>query len=1013
MLRSDFMKINTHNKFKGAPFWAWNTHMTEEKLASSIDVMARMGMGGFFIHPRFGLCNEYLGEEYIYLVTTAVKKAKELNMYAWLYDEDCWPSGFAGGKVTDKAEHRAKRLLISPNVYCDDNKELLATFDIVFNKKGEMLSFEFAGDKSTAGILYYAYKVTAEDDPWYNNQSYSDILSEKTTERFIDLTHEVYKKALGSEFGKTIPGIFTDEPHFEKKRLSTYDVGDAHLAWTDDFDEKFKERFGKSILPLIPELFWNNAYGNSDVRYLYHRLTSDLFYESFIKPVSEWCRKNNLMLTGHLCGEDSLLSQTECNGDAMLAYTCFDIPGFDILCGRIELTTANQVRSVANQYGRKQISSELYGVTGWACDFRDYKFQGDWQTAFGVSVRAHHLAWESMKGEGKRDYPASINYQSPWYEDFSFVENHYSRINSLLEGSINIIRVAVVSPLESFWLHYGCRTNNEEAARQIENNYENVTKWLLTSMINFDFLSESVLEKSDISIGDSLTVGEANYEVIIVPGCETLRANTVNILSEFVKQGGNVIFMGKLPNMVDAKISRDISKMFSNCSLIPFYRSELMDALADTREIFLKNKNSGTDCENFICSYRMREECRWLFLAHIAHNADSWQDRAYYKALSGKEDIIIKIKGAYTPVLYNTVNATVNKIPYYVKDGYTYIDYTIHAYESLLIKLEKYTVEEFKYNDTKITTLCEVAIPHSVKYVLSDENVFLLDRAEFSLDGSGFERETDILRIDKLIRCRLGMFEDYWIQPYAKPADTQKHYVELMFQFESRMDVTDSFLALENAENAEIIFNGDVIKCLPCGYYADKEIKKIHLGKIKYGNNILKIKLPFGERTNLENCYVLGDFGVKVNGCEKVIIPREEKLTFSSVTNQSLAFYSGNITYKIPITTNGEDIFIHLNNYRGAAIKVRADGKDCGYIVYPPYDLRICDIEKGTHVLEFVLLGNRANTFGPLHNADLETTWIGYQDWRTEGDKWCDEYILNELGIMSAPKISLIKPQGE
>ena len=56
--------------------------------------------------------------------------------------------------------------------------------------------------------------------------------------------------------------------------------------------------------------------------------------------------------------------------------------------------------------------SELYGVTSWSFDFRRHKLQGDWQAALGITLRVPHLSWVSMKGEAKRDYPASINYQS-------------------------------------------------------------------------------------------------------------------------------------------------------------------------------------------------------------------------------------------------------------------------------------------------------------------------------------------------------------------------------------------------------------------------------------------------------------------------------------------------------------------------------------------------------------------------------------------------------------------------
>ena len=130
--------------------------------------------------------------------------------------------------------------------------------------------------------------------------------------------------------------------------------------------------------------------------------------------------------------EPTLTSQTAALGDCMRSYRGFDIPGIDMLCDAFEFTTAKQCQSAVRQYGREGMLSELYGVTAWDCDFRTYKHQGDWQAALGVTVRVPHLSWYAMGGEAKRDYPASISYQSPWYKKFSVVEDHFARLNTAL-----------------------------------------------------------------------------------------------------------------------------------------------------------------------------------------------------------------------------------------------------------------------------------------------------------------------------------------------------------------------------------------------------------------------------------------------------------------------------------------------------------------------------------------------------------------------------------------------------
>ncbi|MBQ5748762.1 MAG: hypothetical protein IIV87_01260, partial [Oscillospiraceae bacterium] len=62
----------------------------------------------------------------------------------------------------------------------------------------------------------------------------------------------------------------------------------------------------------------------------------------------------------------------------------------------------------------------------------------------------------------KRDYPASINYQSPWYREYSYIENHFARVNTALTRGTPIVKIGVIHPvandiaeIEQFMRRYG------------------------------------------------------------------------------------------------------------------------------------------------------------------------------------------------------------------------------------------------------------------------------------------------------------------------------------------------------------------------------------------------------------------------------------------------------------------------------------------------------------------------------------------------------------------------------
>lgn len=94
------------NEWRGKPFWAWNGKLSEEELLRQVEVMDSMGFGGYFMHSRVGLQTEYLGQEWFDLTNSVADYGEKRGMENYLYDEDRWPSGTAGGYVTQNPDFR-------------------------------------------------------------------------------------------------------------------------------------------------------------------------------------------------------------------------------------------------------------------------------------------------------------------------------------------------------------------------------------------------------------------------------------------------------------------------------------------------------------------------------------------------------------------------------------------------------------------------------------------------------------------------------------------------------------------------------------------------------------------------------------------------------------------------------------------------------------------------------------------------------------------------------------------
>lgn len=1010
---------NPTSEYRGAPFWAWNCKLEREELLRQIDIFKQMGLGGFHMHVRTGLETEYLSDEFMDCIKACVKKAKDNNMLAYLYDEDRWPSGAAGGLITkENDEYRQRMLRLTTTAYSGvkssvvagnetshqrtEEGELLTCFDIILDNDGYLKSYKQIGeDEDAKGTKWYVYLEKAPKTTWFNNQSYIDTLNKDAMDRFIEVTYETYLNACGEEFGRVVPSIFTDEPQFSHKERIEYpnDTKDVTLPWTTDLAKTFSKAYGEDLIAGIPELFWNLGGGKiSTIRYHYHDHVAERFAIAFADNCGKWCREHGLMLTGHMMMEEDLFWQTTGVGETMRHYRGFDMPGIDMLCGAREFVTAKQAQSAVHQFGREAMVSELYGVTGWDFDFRGHKVHGDWQAALGVTVRVPHLSWVSMKGEAKRDYPASISYQSSWYKEYSRVEDHFARVNTALTRGKPVAKVGVIHPVESYWLHFGASSQSGAILEEKNNNFLALTDWLVKRTIDFDFISESLLPTLCEKGTAPLKVGEMEYDAIIVPGCETLRATTLERLEGFLKSGGKLVFMGNAPTLIDAKPSKKGQKLYEKSIKVGYTCEGIIDALASEKLVDIRFSN-GSVANRYCHQLRKDNDCLWLFVAQAIEPTK--------KDICHFDTVNVSINGEYIPTLYDTQTGETRNISCRYENGYTVFTYDMYECDSLLVKYESGKTDdiEIAIDETEKEV---IKAPYEVEFSLSEPNVCLLDMAEYALNGEKLRHEEEILKLDDILRGEQGLNKrsDPVVQPWVLPREKAKDRLHLRFTIESEVVVKDVMLALEEPQEAVITFNGKKVNNTTVGYYVDKDIKTVLLGKLKKGKNILELDLPFGVNTNTEWCYLLGNFGVRVAGRKKVITEMPKTLCFGDVTNQGLAFYGGDITYHLPIETSG-DIEISTLHYKGGLVTVGAGEQKKG-IIYPPYTAKL-NVPSGKSIVDITLYGNRYNAFGHIHNADKEHKWIGPDCWHTEGSLWTYEYMLRPMGILSAPIVKKIK----
>lgn len=1018
---------NPSSEYRGAPFWAWNKKLSHEDITHGLQQMKDMGMGGAHLHCRTGLDTPYLGDEFMDYISFANQKGKEMDLITYLYDEDRWPSGAGGGFVTKDKQHRIRFLVFSPREIPEGevpesktltssgqavrsaDRTLLGKYQIKL-KDGFLWEYKRLGPNETEEegfSSWYAYLEISGNNPWFNNQAYIDTLDKKAIKRFLEVTHERFYEKIGEEFGNSIPSIFTDEPQFcHKNALGRADEqNEIILPFTDDLEESYQREYKASLLDYLPELFWDLPDEKVSVtRYRYHDHVCERFTEAFTDQIGAWCRSHKIALTGHVAEEPSLWSQTAMVGEAMRSYRSFGMVGVDMLCDFREISTVKQAGSAARQLGHEGVLSELYGVTNWDFDFSGHKLQGDWQAALGVTLRVHHLNWMTMAGEAKRDYPAAIGYQSPWYREYSYIENYFSRLNTVLTRGKAQVKVGVIHPIESYWLYWGTEEKTADIRDELEKNFENLIHWLLFGLVDFDFIAESLLP--ELNSMDDLTrktfgVGKMEYDVIVVPGMKTIRQSTLSRLEKFQALGGTVIFTGEVPDHVDAVPSLEALRFSKKCKTTPFSKRSLLMALHEFRMIDVRTAD-GKRTENLISQIRLDGNKKWVFLSHVypMKNPD----------IPREEEVTISIMGNWIPQEYHALTGEILECSYWQSETETFIRKKIYDQDSLLISLTPGVNIQTQGLSEEKNEKRELLLPQKTSYTLEEPNVLVLDMAEYRLDGGEWNESEELLRIDN--QCRRACSYPLRMEAYAQPwvqddSEGHLHTLDLRFHICTKAEVTDAQLALENPELAVIWLNGTPVKTEVNGYYVDASIKKIPLPQLKPGCNELVVTYRYGAKVDIEVLYLLGTFGVEVRGRDCCLTKAMPELLFGDITRQGLPFYGGNMQYKLKIDCPKDlkNVKIAVPQFRNPVIKVQADGEDKGYLAFSPYELKLGNLKKGEHEIVLTAFGNRINTFGTLHNCDRTENWFGPNAWRTEGIKWAYEYQLKESGILIQPRL--------
>ena len=569
-------KDNFHNpprEYGILPFWFLNGELDQKEMLYQLREFRDKGMPGIILHGRYDLETDYIGETYLDRIHFAVEEAEKLGLQTWIYDEMNWPSGTADKRVLKARPDLAQRYIECINMtvrgpwftyltgadsrYLDFEKSTpVAAFAIRLDGHQEVIdltpNLSFTNVipwEAPAGnwrLLYIVEKIA---------DYYIDAMNPEATAEFLKHGYDPYASAVDGKMSSQMLGFYTDEPAMHYY-LSAQE--NPVVPWTKNMFRRFQERNGYNLRPRLPDLFFDIRPDSARVRYDFYNTLTEFYSEAFYKQIHEWCQKKNVLFTGHLLYEEGLRRLIRVEGNLFKHYPHLDVVGVDHLYPIIgnrdrpdEHVAMKVGSSAAHQLGSPRLLCESFGGIFMDATMQRMKWIADWEYVLGVNLLNPHGFHYTLEGPRKRDWPPSMFYQYPWWQYYGEFSNYMSRLSHLLSGGKHIAKVAVLWPMNAMFASYTPQTRNAIGDR-IERDFNSLTDLLLRLHYDFDYLDEDVLAKAELD-GNTIVVGDETHELLILPPMAHIKLSTLEMLEQFVAQGGKVLGMIFLPSQAFTK----------------------------------------------------------------------------------------------------------------------------------------------------------------------------------------------------------------------------------------------------------------------------------------------------------------------------------------------------------------------------------------------------------------------------------------------------------------------------
>ncbi|MEN6643025.1 MAG: glycosyl hydrolase [Armatimonadia bacterium] len=565
-----------------------NHRLDPDELRWQMREIAEQGYDGVYAHARPGMLTPYFSADWWRACDTLVECCESLGLQFWIWDDDFFPSGLCGGRVVWSDPSLAARDLRFKIAEFDGSGPfeldlepglLVRAYALTPGAQEATDLTPFTGTRRQnwpwRSLLHRAYSPGINPvgpphwrDAHKDNQfcivwtppqpgrytlvgvttgvcsdTHPDLLRPEGIASYLKINHEEYATRYADRFGRSIVGSFTDEPS----------PGALLFPWSPGFDAEFQRDHGYSLLDHLPHLALDLGDRSPLIRHHYRQTQHRLVKTNYVDQVGDWLHSHNLQHVGHLTRTEWLCLTAVWWPNEIRCYDAMDIPMADPLGAGVGYVDAaayhtglKVVSSAAHLFGKEQAGADCFAVIGDEANLRELKYLADYHLAMGINHFALHGLSYSNDGPRKDEVPPSLSYQHTQWQQMHVWLDDLKRTAAALTGGKHQCQIAMLYPSTS--LYCQSRPDTDWMQHPDEPLIHSVSETLLSHQRDFDLIDELTVQEQTDAEG-RLNTPEP-YQTIILPYLRYLDANTAAALDRFQGHGGQIIALGRRPQLL-------------------------------------------------------------------------------------------------------------------------------------------------------------------------------------------------------------------------------------------------------------------------------------------------------------------------------------------------------------------------------------------------------------------------------------------------------------------------------